>query len=490
MYRLGPLVFVAFLTSCAAHLTLTAAETKDCESFSDVDAAVRAELDRLLASAPGDELVKEASRLNLARRACARHRLAVLREVRERDGVEVIQHELDALTRTYGADELRRLVVEQFGPEADQLIPLLAEAKQRAAREGSTAKSDRLDDDALKGLAVDGPSRVGAEPKGPDTLCDAPTPCEQLRCVANEGGNVDPPARACLDSLEKLGATTQAARGVAAVLSVLPPGVSGTRTEASLKLEALRQATWPRVEKERAAGHPGLAAELASPFSSIAAVAAEVEKLRDAAQAHHLARAKALSQWPDASWLHARIAEQFGGPQLEAPAREGKWDSVRWRCPGEAPALPTLPAGLSATLSVRCEAGAKPTGTTTGGPQSDLLKTFELEKELRAQRVMGSLNVQCADRSSLFTVNADEADAVPRELSRLMEQLVSACINIHSFAATRSCTELRKKPAGELTARFVDHARFNQKWEPCFVEWLATEEGASPPPLPRPPLER
>ncbi|MFT3713188.1 MAG: hypothetical protein QM817_36500 [Archangium sp.] len=474
MYR-AALAFL-FTTSACATTQLTIAETKDCESFAEVDAKVRAELDRLLAEAPGEVLVKETSRLNLARRACAKHRLSLLREVRERDGIEVVQNELDALSRTYKPEDLQLLITEQLGPEGDQLTPLLAEAKQRTTRESATKRNDSRDDAALKNLAVDGPSRMGPEPTAPDTLCDAPTPCAQLECIAAEAGNTDRAARACLDSLDRSDAAKEA-RAISRILSLLPPGISGTRTEANLRLEALRQLEWPKVQAERTANHRARAAELATPFSSIPSLTNDISAFRDAAQAHHLARAKATQQWPDAQWLHARIAETFGGPSFDPPKREGKWESVRWRCTDEQPQLPSLPVGLSATLTVRCErAPAKP-----AQEDGDLMRTFELEKQMRAARVMGSLNVLCADRSSLFTINADDGASVPAEIARTLENAIAACVKIHQLAATRSCTELRKRPPAEVTARFVDHARFNQKWEPCFVEWLAAEEGASPP---------
>jgi hypothetical protein len=479
VYRLA-LAFIVTTSACAT-VRLTAAETQRCDSFAEVDTAVRSELDRLLAEAPGDVLVKEASRLNLARRACARHRLSVMRELRERDGIEALQNELDALTRTYASAELQLLITEEFGAEADQLTPLLAEAKQRTARTAAASASESRDDAALKKLAVDGPARTGPEPEAPETLCDAPTPCEQLRCVAAEGANTERAARACLDSLDRA-APAKEARGVATILSLLPPGISGMRTEANLRLEALRQIEWPKVEAERTAGHRARAAELATPFAPIPALTKSIAELRDAAQAQHLARAKALQQWPDAAALHARIAERFGGPKFEPPHRTGKWESIRWRCPDEQPALPALPIGMSATLSVRCERQ-----TQAAQEDGDMMRSFELEKQLRAARVMGSLNVSCGDRSSLFTVNAEDGASLPREIAHMLPNAITACVRIHALAATRSCTDLRKKSAGEMTARFVDHARFNQKWEPCFVEWLAAEEGATPPdppPLP------
>lgn len=487
VYR-ASLLCLAMLSACATTRNALLSNLAECESFTESDSAVRAELDQLLTSAPGDLLWKESSRLNAGRRACARHRILALRELRETDGIQAVQLELDALTRTYEAEELQRIFVDALGPESAQLQPLLAEARQRVARERATPGSEQRDDDAMKGLAVDGPSRVGPEPTAPETMCDAPTPCQQLECVANEGADVTKSARACFDSLDRNDGAKEA-RGLAKILALLPPGISGTRTEVQLRLEAVRVVQWQKLEKEVKAGHSALAAEIATPFAVIESYRAEVERLRDQAQGHHLVRARALASTPDAAWLHARLSASFGGQTFEGDAapRSGKWQSVRWRCEGEQPELPAPPAGITGTLSVRCEKGNKPTAVKE---KDDIMRTFELEKSMRGQSVMASLSVQCADKTSLFTVNAEDVESVPRELARSYEQIVATCVNMHALAATKSCTELRKKSVAEITARFVDHARFNQKWEPCFVEWLAAEEGASPPAPPPFPLAR
>jgi hypothetical protein len=69
-------------------------------------------------------------------------------------------------------------------------------------------------------------------------------------------------------------------------------------------------------------------------------------------------------------------------------------------------------------------------------------------------------------------------------LKNIVERALSDCARIHQFAAPRSCAELRKKTPSELIARFVTHARFNHRWEPCFEEWFLATEGAAPPAAP------
>ncbi|MFO0598947.1 MAG: hypothetical protein U0228_26805 [Myxococcaceae bacterium] len=428
--------------------------------------------------------MRESSRLNAARRACARHRIAQWLELRETDGVEAVQQELDAMARTWRRDELEQLVTEALGPESAALRPLVMEAALKATREAGTKQTDRRDDAALKKLAVEAPKGPVVELKAPDTLCDAPTGCAQLRCVAAENGDVNPPARACIDEAAKLEPGPRAAV-LSEVLHLLPPGVSGPRTEATLQLEALRQEAWVGIMKESAANHVGRAAQLATPFLAVPRAAEQIEGLRNQAQAHHLSRARALAKWPDAAWLHRKLSESFGGPVLDTLPPAGKWEPLRWRCPRDPIELPPLPAGLTALFSARCEssrASQNANATQAGGE----LRTFDLERELLDKKVSGSLTVTCAGKESRFAVNAPERETLVLELQHALESAVSACAELHRFAAVRSCADVNRLDAGTLTARFVDHARYTRKWEPCFVEWLAAVEGVGPPELPAP----
>lgn len=470
------LALLALFGGCVTTRGELKEDAERCESFAAFDRTVRERLDALLAEAPGEQLVQESSRLNLARRTCARHVLAGLRERRETDGIEAVQRELDALSATYQPAELRALMAAALGGDASQLEPLVQEARQRTTREAGTDAAARRDDAERAKLEVKAPASLGPEPVAPDSMCDAPTPCEQLTCVLKEGAAFEVPARRCLDTLGTLPPRARA-EALSAVLLQLPAKPGAARTEALTALQTLELQLWPEVDAALAAKQPGRAAQLAVVFRGLPARSARVEALRDAARAHHLARAAELSASPDAAWLHQKLAESFGGPEAPAPKREGHWEPVRWRCKAEQPALPTLPAGLSAILTVRCEEPPR------AESRPDALRTFELEKEMAGQRVRGSLTVLCADRSSLFTVQTEDLGALPAELSRLVDQGVGACARLHTFAATRSCTELRKRTPAQVLERFVDHHRFTHRWEPCFVEWLLSVEGVAPPEL-------
>lgn len=126
--------------------------------------------------------------------------------------------------------------------------------------------------------------------------------------------------------------------------------------------------------------------------------------------------------------------------------------------------------------------------------RDDTMRTFELESSLAGQRLEGTLVVACADRSSSYGVRVEDPgvegfpeEALRQELQRLTARAATDCARVHELAATRSCTELRKRTAAELITRFVEHARFLGRWEPCFEAWLQVAEGVAPPGAPEKP---
>ena len=481
---------LAVLAGCATTSAQLEREAPGCESFAPFDARVRSQLDTLLAEAPGETLVREASRLNTSRRTCARHVLSGLIALREAQGVEAVQQELDAMSATYRPEDLQALMADSLGPDAAALEPLVVEARSRVKRRAAAAGNERRDQLEREKLKVEVPDGLGTT--APDALlptssmCDEPKPCEQLRCVVGQPpASPEAAARACLDEANAFEPQARARRA-AEVLSLLPAGPGPARTEARLQLETLRTQLWPQVEAALAAGQPGRAAQVASRFRELPSVRARAEQLRDAAQAHHLARAKELAAFPQAAWLHRRLAAEFGGPEAPDLTGEGKWEAPRWRCKDAMPELPALPAGLGATLSLRCEA---PKETKRG---TDSMHTFDLESSLKGQRLDGTVLVACADRSTSYPLRAEDPgvegfprEALLQELQRLIARALTDCARIHRSAATRSCTELRKRTVGELISRFVDHARFTGRWEACFEEWLLATEGVTPPVPPR-----
>jgi hypothetical protein len=482
--RLALPLLTVVLASCATTSAQLVNEAAACESFASFDAKVREQLEALLGEAPGETLVRESSRLNTARRACARHVLSGLLALREEQGVEAVQQELNALSATYRQDDLRALMTAALGEEVVTLEPLLAEARVKVTRRDGAANAERRDEAEREKLKPEVPGDFGAPPNVPDSLCDESKPCEQLRCVLEHApASPDAAARACLDEVSTAEPMTRARRA-AEVLGLLPSSPSPARTEARVMLDTLRTQLWPQVDAAIAAKQLGRAAQLASVFLPLPSVNARVEQLRDQAQAHHLARAKSAS--PEASWLHRKLAEEFGGPAADALGGQGRWEKPRSRCKAPVPELPELPAGLGGTLSLRCDVqqpeGKKPSGE---------LRTFELESSLRGQRLEASLHFTCADRAidSVLTIEDPGIEGFPEQALRnalegAIGSALTQCARVHELAATRSCTELRKRLAAELIVRFVEHARFLHRWEPCFEEWLVAHEGVLPP---RPP---
>ena len=481
--RFDVFLLLALLAGCATTSAQLERDAPTCESFAPFDARVRSQLEALLAEAPGETLVRETSRLNSSRRTCARHVLSGLLAVREAQGIEAVQQELDAMSATWNPEDLRALMTGSLGSDSAALEPLVVEAQTRVKRREAAAGNARRDEWEREKLKVEVPESVGTKaPDAPESMCDEQKPCAQLRCVVEHPpASPEAAARACLDEAATFEPQARARRA-AEVLALLPSSPGAGRTEARLQLETLRTQLWPQVEAAVTAKQPGRAAQVASLFRDLPPVRARVESLREAALAHHLARANELAAFPEAVWLHRRLATGFGGPEAPELAGFGKWESPRWRCKDTMPELPALPAGLGARLNVRCEA---PKEAKRG---NDSMHTFDLESSLEGQRLDGTLLVACADRSSSYTLHVEDPgvqgfprEALLQELQRLIARAMTDCARIHSFAATRSCTELRKRGAGELISRFVGHARFTGRWEPCFEEWLLATEGVTPP---------
>ena len=484
--RLGSLAML-LLFGCATTSAQLTSEAPQCESFASYDEKIRQQLDVLLTGAPGDALVRESSRLNTARRTCARHVISGLLTLRETRGVEAAQQEIDALSATYRADDLRALMSAAIGSDLSSIEPLMAEARTRVKRRDATAGAERRDEREREKLKPEETKDFGAPPEVPETMCDEAKPCEQLKCLAEtltptlSRRERETSARGCLDEVTALEPPLRAKRA-SEVLALLPSTPSPARTEARMMLDTLRAQLWPQVDAAIAARQPGRAAQLASLFLSLPSASERAEQLRDQAQAHHLARAKDVTG--NASWLHRKLAEELGGPEAPPLDGVGHWEKPRLsRCNEPLPPMPELPAGLGATLTLRCMAPEAP-----AKKQSGEMRTFEMESSLRGQKLDVSLYVTCADRGSTYSLTVEDPgvegfpkSALEEQLTKTIERAVTDCARIHEFAAPRSCAELRKKSPSELINRFVEHARFNHRWEPCFEEWLLTTEGVSPP---------
>ncbi len=466
----------ALLLFCAC---VTTRSSQTCDSFADYDLRAREQLDALMAEAPGETLVKETARLNAARRACARHVISGFLERREDKGLNDVQLELDALAATYGAQELDALIAEALGDDARPLLPLIEEARQRTTRVSSTERHARRDDAELAKLKVDAPDSMGAAPEMPATLCAEASACAQVDCIIERAEPGDErvkrelvkAAQPCLD------ATNDAAALSSLATSLKPWAPNGALTETLTKLEGKRRAVWPSVEEARAAGKIGLAAQLAAPFADAPAVSEDVAKLRVAALTRHRERARAVAASPEATWLQQRLIEAFGGEPSTTLTGAGRWDTARWRCPEPKPELPTLPRGLDAKLNVRCE-------TPPPAQKDDSMRTFEL----RSMNVQGTLSFTCAGKTEDTPLRIEDptSDSFPsesfrHELEQRVPEAVKTCGRRHQLASTASCTELRSLGAADIIRRFVDHARFTHRWEPCFAEWFVVTEGAQLP---------
>ena len=189
------LLFTWVLVGCATTSAQLQRDAATCDSFPEFDEQVRRQLDTLLTDAPGDTLVREASRLNTARRTCARHVISGLLTLRESRGVEAVQQELDALSATYKREDLRALLTESLGADIAPLEPQLTEARTRGNRRGHAARAEKRDDAEREKLKAELPASMGQAPEVPESMCDEHDPCEQLKCVVEHEAKPDRSAR-------------------------------------------------------------------------------------------------------------------------------------------------------------------------------------------------------------------------------------------------------------------------------------------------------
>ncbi len=470
-----------FVTGCVTPRSALVEAAGTCDSFAAYETRAQLEVNALLNSAPGDELLARTSALNAARRRCAKHTVNTLRERRETHGVDSVQHELNALTRAYGAQEVHTLL----GDDAAALGPMLQEASEHSWRVSSERREVARDDEALRGLNPGEVELDGAAPELPATMCDEGSPCAQVHCVVAEAASGNEKlkpvlvktAQRCLDARPDVSALVKLSE------ALRPWEPNGASTEVRARLDSLWHDALAQVQAAQADGQRGYAAQLAAPFAVLPVARDEVKTLREAAKAWHLGRAEETKPVPEAAWLHLTLAESFGASLSLSAKREGtpgRWDTARWRCEEAKPALPPLPPGVDVKLNVRCE---KPEASR----EDDAMRTFEL----RSLKVTTQLSITCAGVTGQAQLKVEDpgVDGFPAErfvelLQERVREAQAACAQRQHYAQTASCADLRRYGAGDLIKRFVGHARFTHRWEPCFAEWFLVTEGAQLPPPP------
>lgn len=452
----------------------------------ELDALVAAyrrdDLDALLAESLGDDalalrpqLAEARTRHERARRSGAAARLdgdAAHREASDETALRGFDAHVAAADRDaqplLEAHEAERRRADRDAAEAARALGGAAAPDDTAAL-SALRPADDVTAEALRALE-------NAAPR--EGTCHATTPCERLRCDGLSAEEANLHGRACLDATAALPAVERA-RAVAAVLARLREfGRGPTATEAQRTLETLRLQVWPEIEAAARAGQRGVAAQRATPFLALDSVRAEVQRLRDEAQAHHLTRARALAKTPTAAWLHARIAEELGGPPAApAPPEKGRWAPPRWRCTAPPPAQPALPPGVEATLHATCAEPKRDTGE---------LRTFDMN--LEGTRVNGTLAVTCAEKTLRLPLRAEApgasgfpAEAFDAALAEAVGRASGECARQHALAAVGLCAELSRRPIPELKRRFTLAAWLSGRWAPCVAEWLRAAEDALPP---------
>lgn len=471
-----------------------AEEGAACERFSSFEPRARELLDELLANAPGEQLVTASTRVNAARRACARRTLDGLFALREREGVGAVQAELDALARAWPVDRVEALLAETPGLDLSALGPLLMEARERAEREAhaaAQAKRDAKEADAQ--APKDHLDTAGAD-------CVGLRSCDAVHCLADLvragsdaaslTGTARPAARACLDDNAPRAPGDRAERTGALVKDLTVFGGLPEEQEARLALETLRRSLWRDVDEALAAGQPARAWLLAQPYEVLGTARASVDAVRAKAVAAHQAQARACGDRALCARLHRLVAASVGGPD-EPPlaAQPGRWERGRWACRRPPVTLPDAPKAMTVRLDATCR---RP---KTDSPASDEYRTFELEKELTGHVLDGELRATCAGRmpSAHFRVLGfvdeegaeDDGTAVRQEVERVLPRLVADCQRLHAEAAQRTCEQLATTASADLEQRFAESAVVTGTWASCFEAWFLHRYGVPPPPVTR-----
>jgi hypothetical protein len=484
-----------------------------CDDFLAFEARATTLLEELTRAAV--DVIDSTARVTAARRACAAAVLSHLLVLREAQGPEAAQQQLDAIAEALSEPTFSVLINNVTADPNLRAMAALASATAATSR-SNRANAGR-EHDLLSGWRVDAPREASkSEPLDDATAsahvhhCIGLTPDQALECLSELAAQLPGP--------REREAVTSAVRAAAArkieSLQVLPPAQRAAplarwastlakreidAPELAQALEAARQAVWPEVMTAQREGRVEQAAVLAEPFVILPVVRAEVERLREAAAAKQLRSAAQAGSKAWASAFHRHLAARFGAPAASWPETATQWDTSRFRC-----AHPPGPLPSAAGLSLRLVATCKRTQRASDAVRTtdEKMKTFEAERSFEWEDIEGTLFISCANQVMSYRVASrdlaidtgqnesafpDEPGAPQSALSLALQKVIAGALPECQAARARrvksDCASLSSSEAFDIEDRFTEAAVAERAWPACFVQWLDTQLGIAPPAL-------
>lgn len=502
MTRCWWLVFAAGCASTSAEVRARAssleAQAPACESFGVFEARLAKER-KALDTAPGDALVPASQALSNARRSCAKAVVDRLFELQQGKGREAAVVEVEALTKTLGADEATALLRARWGREADGF---LAEVMLSGFVVGPTPEQPAPKEPTRPNTAD--PKLPGDEAFGEGANCLRRSSAEAASCLAawRRDGADEAEHRKAVEQLvarvtKELKLLEDDARAVLLGDVLRGLGLPKERVELAplfTQLGSLTEVLVKRAAALGAKGETGRAAVLVRPLLVVDESRRRVEPYCASASLEHSRLATEARQRVHAAQVHRAVSAWFLGKEPTPPAFEaGRWDDTRWSCQLAKPALPKLPGGVSARLVARCRELPKQNSQEHLDPS---MRTNDFEASVPRIRVDADVTLTCGGKVTTKRLSADEVliDPSTPDLEGSRLQAIEGALQVLVAETEKQCRQESEREVAvecarlggdalDVTQAFTRHALRLGAWPTCFTVWFEKRYGVSPPAL-------